>query len=77
MPTPKPPPPLSPRMAEIYALFHAIAQSDRTTTLVDYLEDLRREFDWVSAELKELGFCAVSYLSERGEGDDDDFLEED
>lgn len=77
MPTPKLPPRLSPRMAEIYQLFHAIAESDRTTALVDYLEDLRREFNWVAAELKGLGFCTPCYLSELDDGDDHDCVEED
>ncbi len=77
MPLPKLPSRLSPRMAEIYQLFHALAESERTTALVDYLEDLRREFDWAAAELKELGFCAPCYLSELDDGDDHDCVEVD
>ena len=75
MPTPKPQQPLSPRLAEIYRLFRALADTERQTALVDYLDDLSLEFDWVSSKLKELGFCASSYLSERGKGDDDDLLD--
>jgi hypothetical protein len=77
MPLPKLPSRLSPRLAEIYQLFHALAESERTTALVDYLEDLCLELDWVSAELKALGFCASSYLAERGGGGDYDFSDED
>lgn len=77
MPTPKSLPPLSPRMAELYELFYAIAESDRTNLLVDYIEDLRHEFDWVSAELKTLGFCTPCYLSELDDGDDHNCVDED
>lgn len=77
MPVPKPLPPLSPRLAEIYQLFQGIAQSERMTALVDYLEDLRREFDSVAAELKEMGFCTPCYLSELDDGDEHDCVEED
>ncbi len=77
MPLPKLPSRLSPRLAEIYQLFHALAETERTTALVDYLDDLCLEFDWVSAELKALGFCASSYLKERGDGGDFGFLGED
>lgn len=75
MTTPKLPPHFSPRLAEMHRLLHALADSDRMTALVDYLEDLRREFDWVSAELKGLGFCAPCYLSELDDGDDHDCVE--
>lgn len=85
MPTPKTPPRLSPkisprmspRLADLQKLLDAIAESERMTILVDYLEDLRREFDWAAAELKELGFCAPCYLSGRDDGDDHDCVEED
>ena len=74
MPTPKTPPSrMSPRLAELQQLLNSVAESERMTALVDYFDDLCLEFDWVSAELKELGFCASSYLSERGDGDDYDF----
>lgn len=76
MPTPKIPPRLSPRMAEIYQIFHAVAESERVTVLVDYLSDLRREFDFVSAELKTLGFCAPCYLTELDDGGDHDCVED-
>jgi hypothetical protein len=77
MPTPKIPPPMSPRLAEMYELLIGIAESERMTALVDYLEDLRREFDNVAAELKQLGFCAPCYLTELDDGDDHDCVEED
>ena len=77
MPSPKIPFRLSPQLAELYQRLHAIAESDRMTSPVDYLEDLRREFDWAAAELKTLGFCAPCYLSELDNGDDHDCGEED
>ena len=77
MPSPKYPSRFSPQLAELYLRLHAIAESDRVTSLVDYIEDLRREFDWVSAELKTLGFCTPCYLSELDDGDDHDCAEED
>lgn len=77
MPSPKIPPPMSPRLAEMYELLIGIAESERMTALVDYLEDLRREFDTVAAELKQLGFCAPCYLTELDDGDDHDCVEED
>jgi hypothetical protein len=77
MPTPKNPPRFSPALAKLYQHLNAIAESDRMTLLVDYLADLRREFDWVSAELKELGFCTPCYLSELDDGDDHDCVGED
>jgi hypothetical protein len=75
MPPPKPLPPLSPRLAEIYRMFEGIARSERMTLLVDYLEDLRREFDWVAAELKPMGFCTPCYLSELDDGDGHDCVD--
>jgi hypothetical protein len=77
MPSPKIPPRFSPFMADIYQRLHAIAESERTTALVDYLEDLRKEFDWAAAELKKLGFCTPCYLSQLDDGDDHDCVEED
>jgi len=77
MPLPKLPPRLSPRMAEIYQLFQALAETERTTALVDYLHDLRKEFDWAAAELKGLGFCAPCYLSQLDDGDDHECVEQD
>lgn len=76
MPSPKIPPRFSPLMADLYQRLHAIAESDRMTALVDYLEDLRKEFDWAAAELKPLGFCAPCYLSQLDDGDDHDCVEE-
>lgn len=76
MSMPKPPPLLSPRLAEIYQLFHNLAEAERQGALVDYLDDLCLEFAWVSAELAELGVCASSYLSNRSDGDDYHFLDE-
>jgi hypothetical protein len=67
----------SPKLAEIQAMLNAVAESDRMTRLVDYLEDLRKEFDWAAAELKTLGFCAPCYLSELDDGDDHDCIEKD
>jgi hypothetical protein len=88
MPTPKFPPQkgagasphpsirLSPRLAHIQEMLNAAAESERMTRLVDYLEDLRREFDATAAELKTLGFCAPCYLSEQDDGDDHDCVED-
>lgn len=47
------------------------------TRLVDYLDDLRKEFDATAADLKTLGFCAPCYLSILDDGDDHDCPEED
>jgi hypothetical protein len=77
MPTPKIPQRFSPVMADLYRRLHALADSERMTALVDYLDDLCLEVDGVAAELKKLGFCASSYLSERGDGDDYHFSDED
>jgi hypothetical protein len=76
MPTPKVPPRFSPMLADLYQRLHAIAESERMTSLVDYLEDLRKEFDWAAAELKTLGFCAPCYLSELDNGDGHDCVGE-
>ncbi len=76
MPAPKIPPRFSPRLAELYQSLYAIADSERMTALVDYIEDLRKEFDAVSAELKELGFCTPCYLTELDDGDDHDCVGE-
>ncbi len=80
MPSPKQPPrkapqpqlPLSPRLAELQQMVNALAESERMTQLVDYLDDLRKEFDWAAAELKALGMCAPCYFSELDNGDDHD-----
>lgn len=77
MPTPKTPPHFSPRLAELHKLLHAMAESERMTALVDYLDDLRKEFDWAAAELKALGLCAPCYLPQLDDGDDHDCIEED
>ena len=70
MPTPHIPARVSPALADLYRRVHAMAEDEQTSALVDYLEDLRREFDWASAELKALGFCAPCYLSGLTRGDD-------
>jgi hypothetical protein len=49
-----------------------MAEDARIEALVDYLDDLRREFDWASGELKTLDFCAPCYLSALGCGHDHD-----
>ena len=77
MPVPQNPPRFSPALLQLFARMKAIKQSERMTALVDYLDDLRREFDWASAELKQLGFCAPCYLTEMERGDDHDCAEED
>lgn len=64
MPIPKIPSRISPALADLYRRVHAMAEDERTSALVDYLDDLRREFDWASAELSALGFCARCYLTE-------------
>lgn len=74
---PRQSPKLSPRLAEFQKLLDAIAESKRMTALVNYLHDLRAEFDAVAAELKGLGFCAPCYLSQPDDGDDHDCVEAD
>jgi hypothetical protein len=74
---PQPQPHLSPRLAEIRQMLNAVAESERMTQLVDYLHDLRKEFDAAAAELKTLGFCAPCYLSDMEDDDDHDCAEED
>ena len=84
MPPPKNPPrtvpqkplPLSPKLAGLQAMLNELAKTERTTQLVDYLHDLRQEFDWAAAELKTLGFCAPCYFSILDDGDDHDCPEE-
>lgn len=80
MPSPKTAPRQSPKMPlrldEVQKLLNAVAESERMTMLVDYLEDLRREFDSVTAELKALGFCAPCYLSGLDDGNDHDCVGE-
>lgn len=68
--------PLSPKLAGLQAMLNELAKSERTTRLVDYLHDLRQEFDWAAAELKTLGFCAPCYFSILDDGDDHDCPEE-
>jgi hypothetical protein len=77
MTSPKIPRRLSPALAEIYNQLQAVAESGRITALVDYLDDLCEELDWVSGELNALGFCASAYLAGRGDGDGHDCPEED
>lgn len=81
MPLPKPPSrftgKMSPSLAELQQLLNGIAETERTTALVDYLHDLRKEFDWAAAELKQLGFCTPCYLSQLDDGDDHDCVEQD
>lgn len=81
MPTPKKPrrlpPEVPPALNELFERLLVIEQDQRTMLLVDYLEDLRREYDWVAAELKKLGFCAPCYLSGLDDGDDHDCVEPD
>lgn len=72
MPTPKIPARISPALADLYRKMHAMAEDARIEALVDYLDDLRREFDWASGELKTLDFCAPCYLSALGCGHDHD-----
>ena len=73
---PQPPVPLSPKLAGLQAMLNELAKSERTTQLVDYLHDLRQEFDWAATELKTLGFCAPCYFSMLDDGDDHDCPEE-
>lgn len=89
MPAPPPPPrktphaapyqpiPLSPKLAGLQAMLNELAKSERMEQLVNYLHDLRQEFDWAAAELKTLGFCAPCYFSMLDDGDDHDCPEED
>ncbi len=72
MPTPKIPPRVSPALANLFRQVHAMAEDDQISALLDYLDVLRREFDWTSAELKALDFCAPCYLAELTGGDDHD-----
>ncbi len=73
---PQKPLPLSPKLAGLQAMLNELAKTERTTQLVDYLHDLRQEFDWAAAELKTLGFCAPCYFSILDDGDDHDCPEE-
>jgi hypothetical protein len=73
---PQKPLPLSPKLAGLQAMLNELAKSERTDRLVDYLHDLRQEFDWAAAELKTLGFCAPCYFSILDDGDDHDCPEE-
>lgn len=89
MPAPPPPPrktpraapnqpiPLSPKLAGLQAMLYELAKSERMDQLVEYLHDLRQEFDWAAAELKALGFCAPCYFSMLDDGDAHDCPEED
>lgn len=74
--TPQAPLPLSPKLAGLQQMLNELAKSEQTTRLVDYLHDLRQEFDWAAAELKMLGFCAPCYFSILDDGDDHDCPEE-
>ena len=73
---PQKPLPLSPKLAGLQAMLNELAKSEPTDRLVDYLHDLRQEFDWAAAELKTLGFCAPCYFSILDDGDDHDCPEE-
>jgi hypothetical protein len=69
--------PLSPKLAGLQAMLYELAKSERMDQLVNYLHDLRQEFDWTAAELKTLGFCAPCYFSILDDGDAHDCPEED
>lgn len=74
---PKAPPlPLSPKLAGLQAMLNELAKSERMDRLVNYLHDLRQEFDATAAELKTLGFCAPCYFSMLDDGDEHDCPEE-
>jgi hypothetical protein len=75
-PTPKTSPRFSPAIVDLYQRLHAVAESERMTALVDYLDDLCLELHKVAAELEELGFCAPSYLAGCGESDGFDCAQE-
>lgn len=85
MPIPKRPPHnplprkvrLPPELARLQAYVSAAVETERMTQLVDYLGDLRREFDAVAAELKMMGFCTPCYLSELDDGSDHDCVDAD
>lgn len=90
MPAPKLPPrkapplapkapvlPLSPKLAGLQAMLDELAKTERTTQLVDYLYDLRREMLWVADRLAELDFDAFEFLSGLDEADDDDSDDDD
>lgn len=74
---PQNPPRLSPKLAELQQLLNAMAEDERMTALVNYLDDLRLEFDAVAAELKAMGFCTPCYLSEMDDGDEHDCVDPD
>lgn len=71
-PSKTPPLPLSPKLAGLQAMLNELAKTERTTQLVDYLYDLRREMLWVADRLAELDFDAFAFLSGLDEADDDD-----
>lgn len=73
---PNQPIPLSPKLAGLQAMLYELAKSERMDQLVNYLHDLRQEFDWTAAELKTLGFCAPCYFSILDDGDEHDCPEE-
>ena len=87
MPAPPPPPrktpraapyqpiPLLPKLAGLQAMLNELAKSERMTQLVDYLDDLRKEFDAVAAELASMGFCTPCYLSGLDEDGGHDCIE--
>ena len=87
MPAPPPPPrktpraapyqpiPLSPKLAAMQAMLNELAKSERMDQLVDYLDDLRKEFDAVAAELASMGFCTPCYLSGLDEDGGHDCIE--
>lgn len=72
-----PPMRLSPQLAALQNMLNGIAQSERMDQLVNYLHDLRREFDATAEELKAMGFCAPCYFSMLDNGDDHDCPEDD
>ena len=63
---------LSPKLAGLQAMLNELAKTERTTQLVDYLHDLRREMLWVADRLAELDFDAFAFLSELDDEDDDE-----
>lgn len=76
-PAPFPPARRSARVVALQQLLDGIAETERMTALVDYLHDLRKEFDATAAELKSMGFCAPCYFSMLDDDDDHDCPEED
>ena len=73
MPSPKQPLSLpseiSPHLRALFDKLLVIAKDHRTMQLVDYLDELLREFHLTCAELEALDFPTIPYLADIAEDD--------